>query len=393
MTTKRRREIRYGNDLYREILPPNAKKPLKVTYWDLWIADVLTGEFEGDWDKMGDHFRAEKAGYSFRRYKAEELLNHPHLLRQILDRAGLTIEDILAEADPAFLKKQHRKARRKVLEMGYQDRERSPWMIHTPRKQREARAMRGYWKHFPVSPKEYADALESRYKTSGWYSEDQSFALESKLSAFLRKRAERASLAELFALYRAFLTVVAENMDMVDDSYGVVGDLYQGVFEEYVQLDRAALDMPLEILLQDLIELMIWEDYAGTDPGKPVFFAGLASHEVPLVESILQEQWTELRELELDYQAEEALTMLGMFYQKQQMFDKFIPMAKAMGTRKWQRITTMSELAEKHGRHDLAVAVYEACLGPGSHEKFLREKFQKLKSRLRSGDPKGFQNP
>jgi len=384
MTARRRREIRHGNDLYREILPPNAKNPLKVTYWDLWIADVLTREFEGDWDKMGDHLRAEKAGYSFRRYSAEELLNHLRLLRQTLDRAGLTIEDILAEADPAFLKKQHLKAKRKVLEMGYQDHERSPWMIHTPRRQRKARAMRGHWKHFPVSPKEYADALESRYKTSGWYKAGQSFALESKLSAFLRKRAERASLAELFALYRAFLAVVAENMDMVDDSYGVMGDLYQRVFEEYLQFDRAMLDMPLEILLQDLIELIIWEDYAGTDPGKPIFFAGFASHEVPLVESILQEQSDELRELELDYQAEEALTMLGMFYQKQQMFDKFIPMAKAMGTRKWERITTMSELAEKHGRYDLAVAIYEACLGPGFHEKFLREKYQELKRRLKS---------
>lgn len=384
MTAKRGRDIRYGNDLYQEILPPDAKKPLRVTYWDLWIAVILVREFGSDWNKLCDHFRAEKAGYSFRRYKAEELLNHLRLLRQTLGRAGLTVEDILAEADPAFLKKQHRKARRKVLEMGYQNREKSPWMIHTPRKQREARAMRGYWRHFPVSPKEYADALESRYKTSGWYSEDQSFALERKLSAFLRKREDHASLAELFALYRAFLTVVAEKMNMVDDSYGVIGDLYQGVFEEYVQLDRAALDMPLEILLQDLIELMLWEDYAGTDTGKPVFFARLASHEVPLVESILQEQWDELRELELDYQAEEALTMLGTFYQKQQMFDKFVPMAKAMGTREWERITTMSEMAEKHGRYDLALAIYEACLGPGFHEKFLREKYQGLKSRLRS---------
>jgi hypothetical protein len=50
---------------------------------------------------------------------------------------------------------------------------------------------------------------------------------------------------------------------MVDDSCGVIGTLYQEVFEEYVQLDRTALDMPLEILLQDLIELMIWEDYVG----------------------------------------------------------------------------------------------------------------------------------
>lgn len=55
-----------------------------------------------------------------------------------------------------------------------------------------------------------------------------------------------------------------------------------------------------------------------------------------------------------------------------------------MGTREWQRITTMSETAEKHGRYDLAMAVYEACLGPGMHEDFLREKYQKIKSRLAS---------
>jgi hypothetical protein len=42
----------------------------------------------------------------------------------------------------------------------------------------------------------------------------------------------------------------------------------------------------------------------------------------------------------------------------------------------------MSEMAEKHGRYDLALAVYEACLGLGSQEKFLREKYQELKSRL-----------
>jgi hypothetical protein len=382
MTAKRSRDIRYGNDLYREISSPKAKKPLKVTYWDLWIAVVLVHEFDGDWDKLRDHFRAQKGGYSFRRYKAEELMNHLRMLRQTLDKVGLTVDDVLSGAAPDLLKKQRRKAKRKVLEMEYQDRERSAWMTHTPRRQREARAMRGYWKHFPASPKEYAGALEGLYKSSGWYSEDQSFGLERKLSAFLDKREDSVSLPELFALYRAFVTIVVEKMGMVDDSYGVIGDLCQQVFEGYVELDRTALDMPLDIFFQDLIELMIWEDYAFTDTGQPVFFAGLAAHEVPLVESILQKQWDELRDLELDYQAEKTLTMLGMLYQGQLMFDRFIPMAKAMGTRAWQRITTMSETAEEYGEHDLAVAVYEACLGPGMHEDFLRKKYQELKSRL-----------
>jgi hypothetical protein len=382
MATTRRRDIRYGNDLYREILPPDARESLKVTYWDLWMVDVLTREFDGNWDRLGDHLRAEKLGLSYRRHKAEELLNHLRLLRQALDRGALTAYDILAEADPDLLRKQHGKARRKVLEMDFRDRERSPWMIHTPRREREARAMRGYWHHFPISPGRYAVPLESLYTTSSWYSKDRSLALERRLSAFVENKEADASLAERFALYRATVTVLTEKMGLVDDSYGVVGTLCQKVFEKHTQLDRAALDMSLEILLQDLIELMIWEDYAGTHTGEPIFFAGLAADEVPLVESILQEQWHELCDLELDYPAEKALTMLGMLYQRQQMFDKFAPMARAMGTRAWQRITAMSEAAEKHGRYELALAVYEACLGPGLHEDFLRRRYRELKGRL-----------
>jgi hypothetical protein len=76
--------------------------------------------------------------------------------------------------------------------------------------------------------------------------------------------------------------------------------------------------------------------------------------------------------------------MLGMLYERQQMFDKFVPMARVMGTRAWQRITAMSEAAEKRGRYELALAVYEACLGPGLHEDFLRRRYHELKGRLGS---------
>ena len=132
----------------------------------------------------------------------------------------------------------------------------------------------------------------------------------------------------------------------------------------------------------DLVELIIWEDYAGTSKHQPDLFAGLSSAEVPLIESILEKAWEELGELELVYHAEKALTMLGMLYVQQRIYDKFVPMAQRMGTREWQRITTMSEMAEKRRKKDLALAVYEACLGPGSHETFLRKKYRELKSRL-----------
>ncbi len=81
----------------------------------------------------------------------------------------------------------------------------------------------------------------------------------------------------------------------------------------------------------------------------------------------MRTQWNELGELDLDDQAEDALTMLGMLYTQQRMFDRFLDLAGAMGTRAWQRITTMSEMAEKHQQYDLAVGVYKACMGPGMH--------------------------
>lgn len=242
--------------------------------------------------------------------------------------------------------------------------------------------MRGHWSHFPVSPDEYAGLLERQYKTSGYYSERQSWGLERKLSRFLEKHEQDASLAQLLALYRAFLTVVVEQMDLVDDSFGVMGQLCGQVFEGYVGLDWREIDMPPAIFLQDLIEFIIWEDYAFTWKRDRVFLAGLDSEQVPLVEAIARSQWEELAGFELEYQAEKTLTLLGMLYTEQRMFDRFAPIAKEMGSREWERITTMSETAERHGQHDVALAVYEACLGPGMHEVLLREKYEKLRDRL-----------
>ena len=60
-------------------------------------------------------------------------------------------------------------------------------MIHTPRLDLQARALRGYWSRFPVSPAVFAGPLARLYKSSGFYSEDQSFGLERKLSAFIER--------------------------------------------------------------------------------------------------------------------------------------------------------------------------------------------------------------
>jgi len=370
-----------GNDLYREIVLPDTSV-FPVTYWHLWMALLLDTQFAGDWDAMLTHFRQETKAVSWRREQVEGVINHLRLLRQSLEQAGLTPGDLLQDAEPDFLKKQKAKAKRKLRELSFREDEKSRWMIETPRWQRETRAMRGYWEYFPVSPLIFASNLADIFLTGRYHLEEESFKLERKLSNFLNKKEARLDLPGQMGLYRAFLTVVIEKMNGVDDSFGVIGDLYENVFEGYYHLDRTEISLPPQIFFQDILELMIWEDYAFTNDSRPDFFAGLSQAEVPLVEAVLCQQWQELGELGLEYQSQEALTMVGLLYAQQAMFDRFIPIAKSMGTSAWQRITFLAEAAEKRGEYDLALGVYEACLGPGMHEKYLRDEYEKLKNRI-----------
>jgi hypothetical protein len=200
----------------------------------------------------------------------------------------------------------------------------------------------------------------------------------------LERYEEQVDPASLFALYRAYLTVVLNKMNQVDDSYGVIGQGYESIFEAYYQLDRAELAMPSEIFFQDILELMIWEDYGFLYQKQPDFFASLTEQDIPVVETILLQERRELEELEITYKSEKALTMLGLLFAQQKMFDRFVGIARQMGTREWQRITRLAEAAEKGQQTDLALSVYEASLGPGWHEKYLREEYEKLKLRVQA---------
>ena len=353
-----------------------------LTYWDLWLLMIVAQYFKGDWELLAEHFRTKAKTGGSERDRAEGLLNHLRHLRRALDDAGLLAADILARLDAALIKANKAKAKRKVLELQFQEHECSRWMIETPRWQREQRAMHGFWEHFPVSPAAFADGIAGIFKPGKLYEEDESFKLERRLTAFLDRYEENLDQASLFALYRAYLTVLLDKMNQVDDSYGVIGQGYESVFEAFYQLDRVDLALPYETFFQDLLELLIWEDYGFTYQKQPDFFASLAEQDVPVVEAILLQEWRELGELELIYQSEKALTMLGLLYARQKMFDRYLEIARQMGTREWQRITRLSEAAEASGQNELALAVYEASSGPGRHEKYLREQYEKLKLRL-----------
>jgi len=370
-----------GSHCYRKI-PLSGKRIFSVTYWDLWLLILQFVYFAGDWETLLGHFRAEAKTSSWNRDKAEGIVNHALHLKGILEKAGITPGDLIGGETADFLKKQRTVAKRKLLEFKFTEYEASSWMIKTPRRVRQSRALRGYWKKFPVSPLTFAPDISVIFKTGKYYLESQSFKLQSKLSRFLETAGAHLDVSGQLALYRAFLTVVLENMNEVDDSYGVIGDLYGSVFETYYKLDRAQINLSLETYFQDLLELLIWEDYSFTFDELPNFFASLSKSESLLVERVLRKERQELCDAKLDYQSEEALTMLGLLYAKQFMFDRFVPIANEMGTREWRRITILAGAAEKRKHYDLALDVYEACLKPGRHEDYLTKEYEQLKYRL-----------
>src|SRR5215471_20974874 len=83
-----------------------------------------------------------------------------------------------------------------------------------------------------------------------------------------------------------------------------------------------------------------------------------------------------LKHYHLDYQYEEALTLLGQIVAEQQRFEQFETLARDMGTRQWKRIIVLADRAVKQRKRPLAVAVFEAALSPGMHEGFLRQKYE-----------------
>jgi hypothetical protein len=124
---------------------------------------------------------------------------------------------------------------------------------------------------------------------------------------------------------------------------------------------------------------MLWEDYGFLMYETAPFMAGLTPAEADVSESFLRTRWPELAELDLNYQSESALTLLGLLVTEQAQFDKFVPLAEVMGTSAWQRITRMAEKAQQAGNLALAASVYEAALtNPGMHQDYIQKKYAEL---------------
>lgn len=294
------RIIKYGNDFFQDILNEKSNEKYEVSYWDLWIAIIADDKFENNIKEMIEYILLGDSTYN--KWYIEGVENHINLLDKSLRKKGLSFSDILINLDKDFIKKQKNKSQSKILEMRFKDQEKSIWMINTPRKKREEQAMRGYWKDFPASPSMYSFSIEKCYKSSGFYTKNQSFTLEKKIrNSLKREKKEVDGIDELFALYRATLTVMLERMERVDDSYAVIGELYGEIFEQYFQLDRTKMEMDEEKFFLDLIELILWEDYGCIDSYSIDFIKNISQKEAELVKVICSNQIEELKKLRFSY--------------------------------------------------------------------------------------------
>jgi hypothetical protein len=370
------------------VLPAASGQALALSYWDLWFALVADTDFEGSWERFVEYLRMQKNQGGSNRL-AERKLSHLRELERRLRHADVAISAIVAQVDP--LPVELRRARNQVLTRAPREDEWSDAMRHTPRQRQYAYALRGFWPCFPVSPASYAERLVAQFHTRRWFSENQSFGLARKLDAFLEDVASvipHAQYAQAHAMLRAFLTVVIELMEVADDSFGCLGDSFRDGFAKYLALPRDETGIDTTVFFHDLLTLLIWEDYGLTYEQTDGYFAGLTPEEGDLCMDYVQQQIQELQADDLDYQYEEALTLLGQVVAEQHRFDRFEELARQMGTRHWKRIVVLADRAVKQRKRKLAIAVFEAALSPGMHEGFLRKKYEQLKKGKWSPDPR-----
>lgn len=134
-----------------------------------------------------------------------------------------------------------------------------------------------------------------------------------------------------------------------------------------------------DLYYRDFIEYAVWEDYALLGPRELApFFKRLPKSGAMLVDGVLRELRTELRSAGLEYQAEEALTFLGALHVNTRRFDLFEDLAGEMGSRQWERITSMGDAALAAGRREIARAVFAAADQPGMHRDYLRQQSRRL---------------
>jgi hypothetical protein len=370
-------------------LPTPQGGSLDLSYWDLWFALVAVTMHEGDLDRLARRIKEEK-GIDYDRDSIERKRCHLRDLKRRLEEASIPPAEVV-DAAGDLAKAEQRRALKKVMAPLQREREFSEPMRDTPRQRRFRRAMRGYWDRFPVSPRPYYETIRAHFQSRGFYPESMSFRIARTLDRHAEQAGrllEAGEAAQAQSLLRAWMTAVVELMERADDSGGSLGMSFDEGFRVYLKIPFDRTGIADAVFFPDLLDFLIWEDYGLTDAGIEGYFRGLNDHQAGLCIEHLHHEIAALLEDDLEYQSEEALTLLGRVIAEQDRFDEFEGVARQMGAREWQRIVRLIDRAMKKRKKPLAHKVFEAALTKGSHLKFLTEKYEKLKQGHWSPDPR-----
>jgi hypothetical protein len=132
-------------------------------------------------------------------------------------------------------------------------------MQRTPRNLLAQRARSGHWAAFPISPACYVGELQAAigdgrhdYRTT-W------LAVELFEVTAQRLLARASTDDERLAIRRAILTAAIDAVERIDDSDGEFAQQFREHERAYLALLRGCIGRP--VLLPDLLELVVWEDF------------------------------------------------------------------------------------------------------------------------------------
>jgi hypothetical protein len=377
-----------GTDLALTMPTPQGRT-LDLSYWDLWFALVAVAMHEGDLDRLAKRIKEERGIY-YDRDSIERKRCHLRDLERRLEGASITPAEVV-DAAGDLAKAEKRRALKKVMDPLHREREFSEPMRDTPRQRRIGRAMRGYWDRFPVSPRPYYESIRAHFQSKSFYSESMSYRIARTLDRHAEqagKLLEAGEAARAQALLRAWMTVIVELMERADDSGGSIAMSFDEGFRAYLKIPLEQTGIDESIFFPDLLDFLIWEDYGLTDEGIEGYFRALDDRQADLCVEHLRHEVAALRDDDLEYQSEQALTLLGQVIAEQDRFDEFEEIARQMGSRAWRRIIRLADRAMKKRKRPLAMKVLEAAMTKGDHRGFLKEKYEKLKRGHWSPDPR-----
>jgi hypothetical protein len=371
-------------------LPTLQGTSLDLCYWDLWFGIVAVLMHNGDLDQLAKRIKDEKNMIRYDRNSIERKRCHIRDLKRRLEEASVIPADIvLAAHDLAKTEKQ--RALKRVMENISREREYSEPMRNTPRKRRFDHALRGFWDLFPISPETYAEKVRGHFRSKTLYSKNASFGISRTLDGYVekaKKLLEAGKAAQAQALLRGWMTVIIELIQKADDSFGSIGMSFDEGFTAYLKVPLEQTGIVDEVYFPDLLDFLIWEDYGLTNKGIEGYFRRLTKGQAGLCVDHLRREITALVDDDLEYESEEALTLLGQVVAEQERFDEFENLARQMGSRAWRRIVRFADIAMKRQKKPLALKVFEAALTKGDHLDFLTKKYEKLKRGNWSPDPK-----